>query len=66
MDGYEATRQIRKLEREEGRSHISIVAMSANAFVEDVNRAYDSGMDGYITKPMGIEEIHSALKNQLG
>ena len=40
--------------------------MTANAFVEDVNRAYDSGMDGYITKPMGIEEIHSALKNQLG
>lgn len=65
MDGYEATRRIRLLEKEKNRERMPIVAMSANAFVEDIEKAYDSGMDGYITKPVDIKEIQKTLKTQL-
>lgn len=66
MDGLEATQRIRLLEQEGGRGHTHIVAMSANAFVEDIERAYDSGMDEYITKPVNIKELRSTLKTHLG
>lgn len=62
MDGYEATRQIRELERAQGRVHTPIIAMSANAFAEDVDKAYAAGMDGYITKPVSMEEIRNTLR----
>lgn len=62
MDGYEATRQIRELERAQGRTRTPIIAMSANAFAEDVDKAYAAGMDGYITKPVSMEEIRNKLK----
>lgn len=62
MDGYEATRQIRQIQRSENRFHTPIVAMSANAFIEDREKARVSGMDGYITKPVSIEEIRDVLK----
>lgn len=61
MDGYEATQQIRELEQAQNRRHTPIIAMSANAFVEDVDKAYASGMDGYITKPINLEEIRRNL-----
>lgn len=65
MDGYEATRQMRIVEQEEGRGHTPIVAMSANAFEDDIKRAYNSGMDGYITKPMELEDLRSVLRTYL-
>ena len=65
MDGYEATRLIRQFEEANGRSRSAIVAMSANAFMEDVENAYSAGMDGYITKPVSMEEIRSALRKYL-
>lgn len=65
MDGYEATRQIRELELNEGRVHTPIIAMSANAFVEDIDKAYSAGMDAYITKPVGIKDIYNALSQYL-
>ncbi|GAA6412504.1 hypothetical protein K050079A111_03990 [Bilophila wadsworthia] len=66
MDGYEATRRIRQMEQSQGASHIPIVAMSANAFVEDMDKAYTAGMDDYITKPIALEEISNVLKKYVG
>lgn len=65
MDGYESTRQIRQLEQQQGRKHTPIVAMSANAFVEDIDKAYAAGVDGYVTKPVGIEEISGVMSKYL-
>ena len=63
MNGYEATRQIRKLQRADLRK-IPIIAMTANAFAEDIQEAKAVGMDGHISKPidMGtlIREIRRA------
>ncbi|WP_293726436.1 response regulator [uncultured Phascolarctobacterium sp.] len=62
LDGYEATRKLRQLEQQQGRSHTPIVAMSANAFAEDVDKAYEAGMDGYISKPITLGEVRQYLQ----
>ena len=51
MDGYQATRAIRQLDRPDAGS-IPILAMTANAFVEDRRRAYEAGMNEHLTKPI--------------
>ncbi len=56
MNGYEATKEIRKL-KDPDISRIPIVAMTANAFEEDRQRAKESGMNGFITKPVVIEKL---------
>lgn len=56
MDGIEATKEIRKREKETGR-HIPIIALTANAFEEDRRRCLESGMDEYTTKPIKIKEL---------
>ena len=66
MNGYDATRRIRQMEDARGRGRTPIVAMSANAFVEDVDKAYASGMDAYLTKPVNIDEIRGVLREYLG
>lgn len=60
MDGYEATRAIRALEREDARE-IPIVAMTANAFAEDVRAAKESGMNEHIAKPIDMDRLRSVL-----
>lgn len=65
MDGYEATRKIRLSERTRGRADTPIVAMSANAFVEDINKAYAAGMNSYITKPIEFQDIRNTLNMYL-
>jgi signal transduction histidine kinase/CheY-like chemotaxis protein len=61
MDGWEATRAIRGLEKESGR-HIPIIAMTACAGIDDEKRCRDAGMDGYVAKPIDarvlLDEIH--------
>lgn len=60
MDGYEATRQIRSCGHPQAQS-IPIVAMTANAFAEDVRNAYDAGMDGHLAKPIQMDRVKSLL-----
>ncbi|MCM1118561.1 MAG: response regulator [bacterium] len=60
MDGYEATRTIRKLE-DSRLASIPILAMTANAFEEDKQEALRSGMNGHIAKPINIEVLMKAL-----
>ena len=60
MDGYEATRQIRKFEDQE-LANIPIIAMTANAFEEDKKAALDAGMNGHIAKPIDIPKLMELL-----
>ncbi|MCI7263918.1 MAG: response regulator, partial [Clostridiaceae bacterium] len=60
MDGYEAARAIRALERADAAS-IPILAMTANAFAEDIQKALLAGMNGHIAKPVDIEVLNAAL-----
>ncbi len=61
MDGYETTLAIRKSEREYIRD-ISVVAMTADAFSEDIQRCKDVGMNGHIAKPLNISNFVSVLE----
>lgn len=65
MDGLEATRIIRNLDREDCKK-IPIYAMSANAFDEDVKRSLASGMNGHLSKPVDIQVLEKTLKKVLG
>ncbi len=60
MDGHEATRLIRESENEKI-ARIPVIAMTANAFVEDIEAEKLSGMDGHISKPININEMISTL-----
>lgn len=60
MNGYEATMAIRSMERED--SHIPIIAMTADAFSEDVKRCLDCGMNAHAAKPIDIKEIARLLE----
>lgn len=60
MNGYEAARAIRLLEREDSKL-IPIIAMTANAFAEDVKDAMDAGMDAHIAKPIDISLLKRTL-----
>jgi len=64
MNGYEATRDIRKLAHEEALS-IPIIAMTANAFAEDIKAAKDAGMDAHISKPIDTNIMITTLKEIL-
>ncbi len=64
MDGYEATRQIRALS-DSALSTVPIVAMTANAFDEDRKATLECGMNGFISKPINMEEVIGALHSVL-
>ena len=64
MDGYEATRQIRALD-DPALAGITILAMTANAFDEDRKRALKCGMNGFLSKPIIIEELLGTLQYNL-
>lgn len=64
MDGYEATRQIRKLENPET-ANIPIVAMTANAFEEDRQKALEAGMNEHVSKPIDLARLLEAVKKVL-
>lgn len=61
MNGYEATRAIRSLERRDSRA-IPIIAMTANAFAEDEKDALEAGMNAHVAKPIDIELLKRAIR----
>lgn len=64
MDGLEATREIRKLNRPDART-IPIVAMTANAFEEEQKKSIASGMNEHLTKPLSMEKLEKTLRKYL-
>ncbi len=64
MNGYEATEQIRALE-DPALAKIRILAMTANAFDEDRKKALKCGMDGFMSKPIVMEELIRELQNNM-
>lgn len=66
MDGIEATRQICDLFEKSARKRPPIVAMTANAFDQDRESAIAAGMDGFMTKPINMDELKHNLRTYLG
>ncbi|MBS7369410.1 MAG: response regulator [Oscillospiraceae bacterium] len=62
---YEATRCIRALD-DKALAAVPIIAMTANAFDEDRRTAAECGMNGFISKPINMEEVIQALNNVFG
>lgn len=60
MNGYEATKAIRSIDVPEN-VHIPIIAVSANAFKEDADKAIDSGMDAHIPKPIDVKQLMETM-----
>ena len=65
LDGYGATREIRRMDRPDA-STIPIVAMTANAFEDDVAASRAAGMNGHIAKPIDMNKVKAALAAVLG
>ena len=64
MNGWDATRKIRTLQRPDA-DKIPIIAMSANAFAEDIINSHISGMNWHLTKPIDADKLMTALKECL-
>jgi signal transduction histidine kinase/CheY-like chemotaxis protein/GGDEF domain-containing protein len=64
MDGLEATRRIRSMEREDCHT-IPIVAMSANAFDDDLKKSVECGMNGHLSKPVEVDKLYQTLNQVL-
>ena len=64
MDGYEATRRIRALERADAKT-VPILAMTADAFEEEVRKCYDAGMNGHVAKPIEPEKLYEQIEKAI-
>ena len=64
MNGYEAARRIRSLDREDT-GKVPIIAMTANAFADDVKEAYDAGMNDHVAKPVEVAKLVEVLQKWL-
>lgn len=65
MNGYQATKAIRALDRPDAKN-IPIIAMTADAFSEDVHRCLECGMNAHIAKPIDMRELLRLLQKYLG
>ena len=65
MNGYEAARAIRSLDRSDA-ADIPIVAMTANAFAEDVQKSLEAGMNAHVAKPVDLEILKGVLSKLVG
>lgn len=65
MDGYEATCAIRALDRADAKQ-VTICALSANAFSDDIRKSLEAGMNEHLAKPLDVAELISVLKKYLG
>jgi len=63
MDGFEATAAIREREKSQEGTHMPILAMTAHAMAGDRERCLEAGMDGYVSKPINVEELVEAMEN---
>ena len=61
MDGLKATEEIRKLNRADSKT-VPIIAMTANAFDEDVQRSLQAGMNAHLSKPVEPEHMYKTLQ----
>ncbi len=64
LDGYAATSEIRRREREKGLARVPIIALTAHVRDEDRQRAVECGMDGFLTKPIDLDELERMLASQ--
>ncbi|MDL2229486.1 transporter substrate-binding domain-containing protein [Treponema sp. OttesenSCG-928-L16] len=64
MDGYEATARIRAMERGDART-VPIIAMTANAYREDIERSLEAGMNGHLAKPIEIDTVMRILSEKM-
>ena len=62
MDGYDAAAAIRRTEKEQGRPHMPIVALTAHAAASDRDRCFAVGMDDYLSKPVSSEQIRAVIQ----
>ena len=65
MNGYEATAAIRSMQNRPDACAIPIIAMTANAFAEDVQASLDAGMNGHLSKPIVMEEVAATIVRNL-
>lgn len=65
MNGYEATEAIRSMKDRPDARQIPIIAMTANAFAEDVQASLDAGMNGHIAKPIVMDEVKKAIARNM-
>lgn len=65
MDGYEATKAIRSMEDRPDGKNIPIIAVTAKAFSEDVQKSIDAGMNGHLSKPISIDEIIKVISKHI-
>lgn len=65
MDGFEMTAEIRRVEATEGRRRTPIVAVTANAMAGEDERCREAGMDGYLSKPVGLARLRATLQRWL-
>ncbi|MDH5539088.1 MAG: ATP-binding protein [Rhizobacter sp.] len=65
MDGYTATQEIRRLEKEQRRPRLPILALTADAFDEDIARTRSAGMDGHMAKPYTRDQLKALLSQWL-
>ena len=65
MNGYDATRAIRSSENPLGKT-IPVIAMTANAFSEDIQRSMSAGMDAHLSKPVDIAALEKTVRKLIG
>ena len=65
MDGFEATMEIRRKEKENNSGHVPIVALTAHAFDDIREQCLASGMDEFLTKPLQLQVVQDLLQEQL-
>ena len=64
MDGFQATKEIRSLNRKDAKT-VSIIAMTADVFDEDIQKCLAAGMNGHIAKPIDPEKLFQAISEAI-